>query len=465
MCGYDEAIVARLSPQDGRFFVVGAVLSLVAAFVPALSMAYGATLTLGAATAPAFFVVVAAFVLNLLRLHHAGSGYPLHHPLEHIDRWRPAGAAVVVLFVLGVFLTQPLVLLLLRPLIDAELAGKSAATRAVQEGLGVVDVAAPVHGLIARSHAAFEHHGGVALGLSVFFSLVVSAPTWIRRTKARAVRLYESERWIAEREMVDDAWAEHLEDVTEILKETAPGFAGRMQIHYADPPYNTRPLLFGLDPARLSRGRLSFVAPTEPIEPSPSMTSWASWAEAVSSPQEPPLRSTTAFAAPSPAPPTAPSPAPPTAPSPAPPTAPSPAPPTAPATASSSSAGETWAGHTAMGAGRMTVAHARGDVSGLVLFLTVYLEKPRDEVLRGLAQAPADAPLYKVFPEWNRLPTLLLKSAGFASEAGLAPLIAIAVDKPVEQVERRLRAAPLDKKVSAVFAPELARRLLRSDKS
>ena len=41
------------------------------------------------------------------------------------------------------------------------------------------------------------------------------------------------------------------------------------------------------------------------------------------------------------------------------------------------------------------------------------------------------------------------------------PLIAIAVDRPVDQVEKRLRAAPRDKKVSSVCAPELARRLLR----
>jgi hypothetical protein len=115
-----------------------------------------------------------------------------------------------------------------------------------------------------------------------------------------------------------------------------------------------------------------------------------------------------------------------------------------------------------MSAGRTTAAQARTDKGGLVLFLTVYLEKPRDEVLRALAAAPADAPLFKVFPEWNKLPTLLLKSAGFAIDAGLAPLVAIAVDKPVEQVERRLRAAPRDKKVSGVFAPELARRLLRA---
>jgi len=469
-CGYDDAIVARLSPVDARFFVTGSVLSLVASLLPASAVGYGATLTLGAASAPVFFVVVFLFVLNLLRLHHAGSGYPLHHPIEGIGTWRPAGAAVVVLFVLGAFLTQPLVLLVLRPFIDADLSARTAAALALQQGLGVVDVAAPVHGLIARSHAAWDHHPGVAAALSLTFSLVVCAPTLMRRTGARAVRLYESERWIAERELVDDAWAENLDDVTAILGETAPGFSGRLQVHYADPPYNTRPLVFGLDPALLVGGKLRFVRAQGPIEPAPSL---APPAPAVApAPANQPAPAVAVDATPVIAPVAAPLPAPAASLEPVPaalavppavaprdaaaPTStpsPSPAEPTAP---------ETWAGHTAMSAGRTTVAQARADDSGLVLFLTVYLEKPRDEVLRALGAAPADAPLFKVFPEWNKLPTLLLKSAGFALDAGLAPLIAIAVDKPVEQVERRLRAAPRDKKVSGVFAPELARRLLRA---
>jgi hypothetical protein len=470
-CGYDDAIVARLLPVDARFFVTGSVLSLVASLVPAVSVAYGATLTLGPVVAPVFFVVVGLFVLNLLRLHHAGSGYPLHHPIEGIDRWRPAGAAVVVLFVLGAFLTQPLVLLVLRPFIDDALAARTVAARAVQQGLGVLDVAAPVHGLIARSHAAWDHHAVAAAALSLLFSLVVSAPTLLRRTGARAVRLYESERWIAERELVDDAWAENLDDVTAILGETAPGFSGRLQIHYADPPYNTRPLLFGLDPALLVGGKLRFVRAKGPIEPAPSLVPAADPA-LVSAPVVAAEPASSALPAPATDEPVAPllppSPSPSddvvTAAAPPPTTSTTSTSMTEPAASSSATPGgpETWAGHTAVSAGRMSAAQARTDQGGLVSFLTVYLEKPRDEVLRALAAAPADAPLFKVFPEWNKLPTLLLKSAGFALDAGLAPLVAIAVDKPVEQVERRLRAAPRDKKVSGVFAPELARRLLRS---
>jgi hypothetical protein len=462
-CGYDDGIVARLSPVDAKFFVLGSIVSLVASLLPACSVAYGASLTLGATTAPVFFVVVGLFVLNLLRLHHAGSGYPLHHPIEGIDRWRPAGAAVVVLFVLGAFLTQPMVLLVLRSFIDTDLAARSAAAAALQQGLGVVDVAAPVHGLIARSHAAWGGHPVAAGTLSFVFSLVVCAPTLIRRTGARAVRLYESERWIAERELVDDAWAENLDDVTAILGETAPGFSGRLQVHYADPPYNTRPLIFGLDPALLVGGKLRFVRAKGPIEEAPSLdvTRDASPDVPTSAvlPATPALSSSPVTPTPAIAPAAPTEPAEPTEP-----TEPiAPVEPVEPVASSPSPRGpETWAGHTATSAARMTAGQARDDDSGLVLFLTIYLEKPRDEVLRVLAAAPADAPLFKVFPEWNKLPTLLLKSAGFALDAGLAPLIAIAVDKPTEIVERRLRAAPRDKGVSGVFAPELARRLLRS---
>jgi hypothetical protein len=490
LCGYDDAIVARLSRSDARFFVFGAALSIVAAVVPAVSMAYGALLTVGPWAAPWFFIAVVAFVLNLLRLHHAGSGYPLHHPIERIDGWRPAGAAVVVLFVLGVFFTQPLVLLVLRSALDTELAERATDSAAVQQGLGVIDVKAPVFGLIARSHAAWDHHAFTAIVLSLGFSFLVCAPTLLRRTGARAVRLYESERWIAERELVDDAWAENLDDVTAILTETAPGFSGRLQIHTADPPYNTRPLHFGLDPALLAPGRVRFVRPKGRIDPVPPLTFPAvpeggpSEPGSSSSPLPPTLPARLSSAEPGLLPslpppagllpeavsavpallPPPPEPSPPE-PLPGPGTHRSGSPMRATSSADLSVSAETWAGHSAMGTGRMTVAQARGDIAGLLLFLTVYLEKPRDEIVRTLAAAPADAPLFKAFPEWNKLPTLLLKSAGFALDAGLAPLIAIAVDKPVLQVERRLRAAPRDKKVSGVFAPELARRLLRTGQS
>jgi hypothetical protein len=477
-CGYDDAHVARLAPADARFFVVASVLVVVAAVTAGGSMAYGAALTVGNAAAPFLAIVVGLFVMNLLRLHHAGSGYPLHHPIAGIDRRRPAGAAVVVLFTLGAFLTQPLVLLVLRPWIDADLAARTATTQALQQQLGI-EGSEPVHGLIARTHAAWDGHADAFVALSLAFSLLVAAPVLLRRTGARAVRLYESERWVAERMFVDDAWAENLHAVTSILRRTAPGFTGRLQVHSADPPYNTRPLVFGLDPALFVPGRLRFVRPAGPIEPAPAI--------ALPGASLPPEDAAAAFEE-RPANTVAPS----TLPGATPPL-PAAAPPPPPASSSSlavassesseaesseaeSSSSESsssstaapapsprpvWAGRSAVDVGRLTTGEVRADIRAHIDFLTAYLELPRDDVLRALVATPPKTPLYAAFPQWSNAAKILLRPAAFALDAGLAPLIAVAVDKSPEQVERRLQAAPPDARVSAVFAPELARRLLR----
>lgn len=110
--------------------------------------------------------------------------------------------------------------------------------------------------------------------------------------------------------------------------------------------------------------------------------------------------------------------------------------------------------------GRVRAADARRSIK-VMAWCSRYLELPPGEVLHALRAANDDAPLHEIFPSWGRLPTLLLKPASVALEMGLAPLIAIAVGRPADQVERRLRAVPGDRKVSSVFAPELARRLLR----
>jgi hypothetical protein len=110
--------------------------------------------------------------------------------------------------------------------------------------------------------------------------------------------------------------------------------------------------------------------------------------------------------------------------------------------------------------GQLRAAEARRSIK-VMAWCSRYLEVPPGEVLHGLRAADDDTPVHEVFPAWGRLPTLLLKPASVALELGLAPLIAIAVGRPADQIERRLRAVPGDRKVSSVFAPELARRLLR----
>ena len=72
-------------------------------------------------------------------------------------------------------------------------------------------------------------------------------------------------------------------------------------------------------------------------------------------------------------------------------------------------------------------------------------KRPQAEVEQQIRHSVDSAQLFRIFPEWNRLPTLLLKDSGTALDLGLAPLIAIAVGRPADQVERRLRAAPPDR--------------------
>ena len=43
-------------------------------------------------------------------------------------------------------------------------------------------------------------------------------------------------------------------------------------------------------------------------------------------------------------------------------------------------------------------------------------------------------------------------------------VVSIITQKPVADVEKRMRAAPPDKRLTGVFAPELARRLLKKKK-
>jgi hypothetical protein len=109
-------------------------------------------------------------------------------------------------------------------------------------------------------------------------------------------------------------------------------------------------------------------------------------------------------------------------------------------------------------AARTTVGASRASVPSA--FIARYLGRTVDDVERVLAGADDSLPLHKVFPEWNKLPTILLKDAGFALDHGMARVLAIIVERDVEQVLRRLRAAPREKSLSGVFAPELARRLL-----
>lgn len=481
VCGYDADLVARVSRGEQRFLTASAALSLCAALLCGVGLGYGGVLTLGPVAAPFLFGVGALFMLNLMRLQHAGSGYPLHLPIEEIGNWRPAFTGVVVLFALGLLVVQPLALLALKRPLDDDVVQRMLEAAMLQGALGVDERPPPADGLILRSRFAWDLHLWPMVLVSCGLALLVAAPAWLRIVGVRALRRYESERWIRDRMFVDDEWAMSEDVVTSTLRRTAPGFSGVLPVHFADPPYNTRPLVFGRDPSAFVEGRVRWAKLGRERDPTPDVppgeVPW--WelvgdAEHLRQPAPEPLVIEQPPRPEEPAPPVA-APAPEQAAPPPPPPAPPlpPAPPAAKPTPATPLARPERARAQpvplpkvdlpdgVLGMGRLDVKTAMGDVDGTVRYAARYLEQPPAEVERAIRHSVDGAQLFRIFPEWNKLPTLLLKDAGTALDLGLSPLIAIAVGRPADQVERRLRAAPADKKVSAVFSPELARIVLR----
>ena len=428
--GYDPVLVARLARGDRRFFALLSVLSLLAAFVVGVGMADGAELTLSMWAAPVIGVVFFVLTLNLYRLLHAGTGYPIHLPVEDIDTWRPGAAPAVVLFVLGILVTQPLVFLVM--------SGR------LPDGDGT--------GLIRAARAAWQTPH-IAGPLTLVFAVLVSAPAWLRIWMCGPLRAYERERWIDDRLLVDDAFA-HAQDAITRLLDRVPGFSGTLQVHYADPPYNTKPLVFGLDPSLLERRNVKWVPYQGPVQPAPHPTKAA--------PPAPPAR----MEAPPPPPSPPPSPLPPPplpTPTPTPVQAPEPEPTPELLAQWDDPSQDDDTGPPALmffDVGRLQVKRARAHLEELAPFLARFTGRSEDEV-RGLVRtAPDDERVHRLFSDYKRLRSILLQDAGFALAHGLAPVVSIVVQRPVADVERRLRAAPRDRRLTGVFAPELARRLL-----
>lgn len=449
--GYDPEIVDGLSKEHRRFFAAAAIACVIAALVVGVGTGYGGLLTLGLVVAVPLGIAGFLFLVNLLRLHHAGSGYPLHLPIEDIGKWSPAGTASLVLFLLGSLLAQPIAFLVLKPRLDAQVAAHIAEERAIRTQLGVDGTRPPADGVILRANLAWREPA-VTGALVAFFAFLVALPALMRRFGAGAVRAYESERWIRERMFVDDEFATAQDAITNLLKPV-PGFSGTLQVHYADPPYNTIPLVYGLDPSLLIEGGVKFVRPGK-VD-----------GDAVIMPPEQAQPPEAALPAPAPAPEPVPAPR-------APPPAPAPPPAQrAPVEGEDVAQDLNWdddrddartepPAAAFFDVGRAQVKRAREHADVTAPLIARYTGRPESEVRALLRNAPDDARLHRVFPEWKKLPTILLKDAGFALDFNLAPVLSIIVQRPVADVERRLRAAPREKRLSGVFAPELARRLL-----
>ena len=424
--GFDPDIVARLSVRDHRAFDVVSSACVLAALLAGAGGAYGAWLAFESVVAAALAgVLFLALVLNLYRLLHAGTGFALHRPLEELEAWRPGWPAVVVLFALGALVGQPVLLLLCKPWLH-------------------LAVDAP-DGIVTRAHALWSMPAPAAV-VTVALALLISSPAWLRHGFVVSVRNYERERWIDDRMFVDDAFA-FAQDAILHLLTGLPSFAGTLSVHSADPPYDTRPLLFGVDPDSAKERGVRFVKgtaaethdaiePAQPVVPATPVTRAPVTPAPVAVPNA--QRPTTT-------------------------TAPTTTPSASPSLPAAPAHHEPVVLHY-LDVGRLTGAQARAQLDHVAPFVAELLGRPLEEVKGFLRAAPDDEPVHRLFSAWNSLPVLLMKSAGFALEHGLAPLIAIAVKKPVDDVERRLRAAPPDKRVTGVFVSELARVLLPQGK-
>ncbi len=421
LSGYDAGLVGRLGRGHVRFFAFAAVLVVIAAAGGGVGAAYGMSFPFGPVVGVVVGVGFAAFMLNLVRLVNAGSGYPVHLPIDAIDDWSPTATAAVVLAALGLLLAQPLVLLVLHPVFHA------------------------TGGLVARVDQCWAHPAAAA-AVTAALALVISAPGWLRLVGAGAVRAYERERWIDDRILVDDAFAEAQDAITHLL-EGVPGFKPPLQVHYADPPYNTRPLFFGLDPAVVVKNGIKFVKQKDAPPPPP--------------PAEPPGPAARVDDPPRPAP--------------APPTPPPPPP--KPAEVPKAAGGDdvvaaSWddASHDAdtetpalafFDVGRLQAKRAREHADVVAPFVAEFTGLPEDQVRGLIRAAPDEMRVHALFSDYKKLRSILMKDASFALDHGLAPIVSIIVQRPVADVEKRLRAAPPDKRLTGVFAPELARRLLK----
>jgi hypothetical protein len=429
IAGYDERIVARLEPREARFFFVTSGLAIAASLLASLGLAYGAWLAFR--SVPVAFVgafVAGPVVLNLFRMHHAGTGYSIHLPIAALELWRPSWAAPLVFFALGAMLLQPLALLALKPATDRVVAAQIAEERAELQRVGGDVRSVTDDGLIRRARATWDRPAQAGV-LTALLALFMAAPALGRVFWARSVRAYERERWIGDRMFVDDAFADAQDLIHRALLEEEH-YSGRLQLHFADPPYNTQPIFFGIDPRVVERDGVRFVKPEnleeeppppveEPAGPPPTPEEKAAAPDEEALPENEPL-----FA---------------------------------------------WDDALDTGdppeiayldIGRLPARVARNHPDEVASFVVAFTGRDEKEVRDLLRVAPDEMPIHRLYSEWTRLPTILMKDAGFATDHGLSRIISIIVDKPVDEVERRLRAAPRDRRLTGVFTSELARRIL-----
>jgi len=449
LMGFDDDVMREVDVTSSSRLALVAVCGVVSIGLAALGLGYALYLALAnLVVAIAVAVAAALFVWNLVRLHHAGSGYPAHRPPEGIDAHRPSLGSVVVFFALGLMITAPCAMFVVAPAPTKELRVRDDAPRAERR----VDARSP-RGLIATGDALAAHpvQATFALGL---FALLFSAVAWLKFPFVRAVRAYERARHGRERARIAWQFDDGERAIVELLAPRA-GFVAPQKRHFADPPYNTAPLFFGVAPDDAARDA-RFVRPwaiEDHVEAAPAAA--------------PPVVDKAPEAAPAAKPVEAKS-------------APTPEdarpPPPVDDGALSDLAEEPEAksvwdepleddgGPPAVSfldVGRLSAERARRYTDEVAPFIARITGRSEREVASLLRVAPDDTPVHKLFSEYTSVRSILMREAGFARAHGFNRFVSIIVGLDEAEVASRMASAPDDQRLTGVFARELGRRLLK----
>jgi hypothetical protein len=432
--GFSASIVVRLEPRVQRFFARMSMATVLCSVLVGFGASYGAWLASHSiVVAVVVGAALAGFYFNLFRLFHAGTGFPIHLPLEDLATWRPSTIGVLVLVALGAVLSQPLALFMLRSADPAS-----------------------IRGLIDDAQRVWQHPLQAA-GVTVALSLCAAAPAWLRLMMTTPVRAYEQEKWLVERMLVDDAFADAQDIITSLLKHV-PGFSGELQVHSADPPYHTKPLVFGMElmPShephewalvsyrKPARGRLA----GRNLDTAPAMN--IPQADVV--PRVEPEAPTLDVPAPVDMAPAAPVELAPLVDAPAPEAMPS-------LDDLSDDQDQGPPPLEFMAVGRARIKRLRGNPE-VIAHLAEHLNLPATVVEVQLVRADDDARVHEVFEHYKALQNILTKDAAHALKFQLAPILSVVTGRTQADVERRLRAAHPSRRLTGVFAAELARKLL-----
>jgi hypothetical protein len=119
-------------------------------------------------------------------------------------------------------------------------------------GLAQLDAGVPIASSPALYARAVWGHPGGALVLTAVLSALYALPSLLLLLFPRRLDTYTRARWASERRTIDGDYAKAIARSNALLAWWSPGVRPAVP-HFADPPYNTRPLLFGIETAAVKR--------------------------------------------------------------------------------------------------------------------------------------------------------------------------------------------------------------------